>query len=279
MAKNLYRASERTLERIGKSHVLSPRNFQYACAISGVLCSAFFFFAFVAAGFLPPTNPRWSADQTVAHYLKHEKGIRTGSAMMLLSGMFYLPLTAAISAQMRRIPNLHYAVSALQLASGAAGIFTFMMPGMILGVAAYRLERPAEITQAFNDLFWITALMPWPTFMSQNFAFAYAILIDQRPNPLFPKFIAVLNLMVPILFAPAIAMHCVRSGPLAWNGGMTFWMAGSIFCIQLVIDSLCLYRAIRSEPVGGERIVDIFPSSGHPKEENTKQMEDVATQE
>ncbi|KAI9733828.1 MAG: hypothetical protein M1818_007095 [Claussenomyces sp. TS43310] len=242
-------------------HILSPRNFQYACCVSGILCALFFLFAFVASGFIAPIKPYWTAEQTLHHFQTHEGGIQTGAALMLISGMLYLPLTAAISAQMRRIPNLHYAVSALQLASGAAGIFTFMMPAMILATAVFRLDRPAEITQLMTDFFWITALMPWPTFMTQNFAFAYAILIDQRPHPLFPKFMAVINIAVPILFVPAIAMHCTKTGPLAWNGGLTFWTAGSLFCSQLVIDSICLFFAIRSEPVGGEKIVDMFPNT------------------
>ncbi|KAI9728519.1 MAG: hypothetical protein M1834_007657 [Cirrosporium novae-zelandiae] len=258
---SLYSSGEAALSRAGRAHILSPRNFQYVCAWCGVICSLLFLFTFVAAGFIPPIKPYWTAEQTVHHYKTHDAGIKTGSALMLLSGMFYLPLTAAISAQMRRVPNLHYAVSILQLASGAAGIFAFMVPAMILGTTAYRLDRPVEITQAFNDLFWITALMPWPTFMAQNFAFAYAVLIDQRLKPLFPKPIALLNIIVPILFAPATAIHCVKTGPLAWNGVLTFWLPGATFCAQVIIDSICLARAIGSEPVGGEKIIDIFPNS------------------
>ncbi|KAH8714621.1 membrane protein [Ilyonectria robusta] len=247
--------------RIGRSPILSPRNFQYACAVSGIFCSLFFFCAFVACDFLPPIPANWTAEQTVQHYKDHKKGIEAGSAMLLISGMLYLPLTAAISGQMRRIPNLHYSVNALQLASGAAGIFTYMMPGMILGVTNYRLDRPVEITQVMNELFWITCLMPWPTFMTQNFAFAYAILIDTRPVPLFPKPVALVNILAPIIFIPGIAMHTVYDGPLAWNGELTFWLAGITFCVQLIFDSLCLMRAISNEKPGGEKIVDNFPTS------------------
>ncbi|KAL2674290.1 hypothetical protein Neosp_012741 [[Neocosmospora] mangrovei] len=254
-------ALDRFCNRVGRSKALSPRNFQYACAVSGILCSLFFFLAFVACGFVPPIPATWGAERTAEYYRKHEKGIQTGSAMLVISGMFYLPLTAAISGQMRRIPNLHYAVSALQLASGAAGIFTYMMPGMILGVANYRLDRPVEITQALNELFWITALMPWPTFLVQNFAFAYALLTDTRPKPLFPKPIAILNIIAPVLFIPGIAIHTVYSGPLAWNGALSFWLAGLLFCGQLIVDSICLARAVSSEVAGGEKIVDIFPTT------------------
>ncbi|EXJ89976.1 hypothetical protein A1O3_03043 [Capronia epimyces CBS 606.96] len=261
-------AMNELFNRWGRSSAMSPRNFQYACAGSGILCSIFFLVSFAASGFLPPVKPYWDAERLVKHYRDHEHGIQAGAALLVLSGMFYLPLTAAISAQMRRIPNLHYVVSALQLASGAAGIFTIILPGVILAVTNYRLDRPVEITQALNDLFWITAFLPWPTFMIQNFAFAYAIIIDSRPRPLFPKSIAILNIVVPILYVPSIAMHCVKTGPLAWNGGTTFWMEGVIFCGQLIIDSVCLMRAVYSETEMGEKIVDIFPSSLKDNEQN-----------
>ncbi|GME53124.1 uncharacterized protein B0J15DRAFT_571027 [Neofusicoccum parvum] len=254
-------------ERLGRSPLLSPRTFQYACATSGVLCSLFFLFAFVAADFIPPTKPWWTAEQTVDFFKERKKRIEVGSALLVVSGMFYLPLTAAISAQMRRIPNLHYAVSALQLSSGAAGIFTFIMPGIILGVANFDLDRPAEITKMMVELFWITALMPWPTFMTQNFAFSFAVLTDNRPKPLFPKYIALLNVISPILFVPASAMHCTKTGPVAWNGALTFWVLGVVFCLQLFIDSACLFRAISNEPEGGEKIVDIFPTTNVPDAE------------
>jgi hypothetical protein len=96
--------------------------------------------------------------------------------------------------------------------------------------------------------------------MAQNFAFTYAILIDQRPKPLFPKFMAVLNFFGPILLVPGIAVHCTKTGPVAWDGGLTFWMAGITFCGQMVVDSICLFLAVQSEPVGGEIIEDMFPN-------------------
>ncbi|KAK6334096.1 hypothetical protein TWF696_002598 [Orbilia brochopaga] len=246
-------------DRLGRSPILSPRNFQYACAASGILCAITFMLTFIAAGFWPPARPWWDAERTAKHYRDHETGIKAGSALIVLAGMFYLPFSVAISAQMRRIPKLHYIVSALQLAAGAAGIFVFMMPGAILAVANYRPGRSAEITEALNDLFWITVLLPWPTFLLQEFAFAYAILIDVRPKPLFPKAMAILNIVSPIIYVPAIAVHCVRSGIFAWNGVWNFWLAGVVFCIQLTLDALCLIRAIKTESEQGEKSVDSFP--------------------
>lgn len=71
----------------------------------------------------------------------------TFSPAQVLSGMFNLPLSAGISGQMRRIPNLHYSISMLQVSAGSAGVWTFMLPGILLCVSNYDLDRPIVITQ------------------------------------------------------------------------------------------------------------------------------------
>jgi hypothetical protein len=208
----------------------------------------FFFFGFVAAGFIPPIPPSYSAEQIKEHYQRHEAGIRVGAMLIMVSGTFYLPYSAVISAQMNRMSHIPYLISALQLASGAACVFTFVLPGVALALAAYRLDRNAEATQTLNDWFWFLSIMPWPSFMTQNFAFAYAIFTDKSPKPVFPKFIAIINIASPILFLPVTFLHFVKSGPIAWNGGVTWWMVAVVFGLQLIFDSFCLIRAIRNDP-------------------------------
>ncbi|PHH82288.1 hypothetical protein CDD82_6468 [Ophiocordyceps australis] len=222
----------------------SHRLFHYACAASGAICMVLFFIAMLAARFLPPTSPAWTAEETASHYRRHEKGIQAGAALMIISSMFYLPFSAAISFQMRRIPTASPMACNLQLAAGAAAVWTLMLPGIFLAVAVYRLDRFPEITLALNDLFWLTIPLPWPLFMIQDYAFAYAILCDPSPKPLFPKKIAMMNLAAPAIFVPAITAHCFKTGPLAWNGAFTYWLVNFTGGVQITIDSLCLVRAI-----------------------------------
>ncbi|KAM4066543.1 putative integral membrane protein [Hirsutella rhossiliensis] len=240
---------------------MSPRNFQFTCAVGGILGLVLALVAFIVSGFLPPISPLLDAEQTARHYRNHEKGIQAGAALIVVSGMFYILLTVAISAQMQCIPNLHYAVSALQLALGTAGGFAFLLPGLMLAVANYRLDRPVEITQTLNDMFWITFLLPWPTFMAQSFTIAYAIIIDSRPKPLFPKPTAILNIVAPFIYVLAAAVHCVKTGPMAWNGAVAFWIPLVAFGCQVVIDSICLIRALSAEPGTGGKNLDAFPTS------------------
>jgi len=235
------------LSDMAKSRWLSHSAIQYYGAACGTICSIMFCLAFVAADFIAPIKPYWTSEQVADHYQKHTVRTRAGAAILVVSGMFYLPFSAVISYQMKRIPNLHYCVHQLQLASAAAGVWTFILPGIILAAVSYTPTRPAEITHMFSDFFWICAFMPWPTFMAQNFAFSYAIMWDTRKKPLFPKELAIVNMIVPILFTPAIGINCTKYGSVAFNGAMSFWVPGVTFCLQLVIDSWYLYTSIREE--------------------------------
>lgn len=192
-------------------------------------------------------KPSLSAEETAQHYRNHEAGVRVGASLILLSGMFYLPYTALITAQMERIPRVPRGVSFLQLGSGAASIFTFMVPAMILAVIAYRLDRDVNMTQMMSDAFWIFAVMPFPSFITQNWAFAYAILCDYRSRPLFPRYVGVVNVIAPLMFSPALGLHCVKSGVIAWNGALTFWLPAVCFGLQFGVDAFSLFNAVKIE--------------------------------
>ena len=230
-----------------QSSLSNPRTFQYAAITSGLCCPAFFFAGFIAAGFIPPIKPSLSAEETAQHYHNHEAGVRVGASLILLSGMFYLPYTALVTTQIERIPHVPQGVGFLQLGSGAASIFTFMVPALILAVIGYRVDRDATMTQMMNDAFWIFAVMPFPSFITQNWAFAYAIFCDHRSRPLFPRYVGIVNVIAPLIFSPALGMHCVKSGVIAWNGAITFWLPAVCFGLQFGIDAFSLFNAIKIE--------------------------------
>ncbi|KAM0187491.1 hypothetical protein ACHAPI_011126 [Fusarium lateritium] len=242
---------QRKTESWSRSWLMSNTAIQYCSAVCGAMSVTFFFISFGIAGFIPPPAPSWGAERIAEFYQTHTTRIHAGAAINMIAGGFYLPFSTAVSYQIRRIPNIPYIIHQVQLASASAGIWTFMLPGIVLAIASYRPYRPVEITYALNDFFWLVAFMPWPTFMVQNFAFAYAIVFDSRKNPLFPKELALVNILMPVLFALATAMHTVYSGPFAWNGAITFWIIGITFMIQVFMDATYLILAARREEKEG----------------------------
>lgn len=221
--------------------------FQRVCAWSGMVCVLLFFTAFVVAGFIPPLAPHSSATAIAHFYQQHATRIRIGGCVMLLSGMFYAAFTAVISAQMRRIPGVHPAAVYTQLAAGAFACLTFLIPAMLFIVTAFRPNRSPAITQTLNDMSWIMLVMPWPPFMAQNYAFAYAIFTDPQQRPLFPRWLGYVNIWAPIIFSPSILLPFFKIGPFDWRGIFVFWIPAVVFVIQFVLNTAMLLKAIARE--------------------------------
>lgn len=221
--------------------------FQKFCAWSGIICVTMFFTAFFLAGFVPPLSPAASAAEIAGHYREHIVGIRIGAVVMLVSGMFYAVFTGLISAQMRRIPGVHTTVVYAQLAAGAFGCLTFLVPAMLFAATAFRPDRGPELTLLMNDLSWIMLVMPWPPFMAQNYSFAFAILSDRRERPLFARYVAYVNIWAPLMFIPAVALPFFKTGPLAWDGIFVIWIPAFVFIVQFIVNTHALLGAVRDE--------------------------------
>jgi hypothetical protein len=221
--------------------------FQRFCAWSGMVCVLLFFLAFVVAGFIPPLAPHSSALSIAHFYQSHATRIRIGGCVMLLSGMFYAAFTGVISAQMRRIPGIHPSAVYVQLAAGAFACLTFLIPAMLFIVTAFRPDRAPATTQTLNDMSWIFLVMPWPPFMAQNYAFAYAIFTDPQERKLFPRWLAYVNIWAPIIFSPSILLPFFKIGPFDWRGIFVFWIPATVFVIQFVVNVAMLLKAIDRE--------------------------------
>lgn len=221
--------------------------FQRVCAWSGAVCVTLFFVAFALAGFIPPLKPHSSALEVAQHYQDHTTGIRIGGVIMLLAGMFYAASVGVASAQMRRIRGVHISAVYVQLAAGAFACLTFLVPAMLLEVVAFRPGRDPQTTQMLNDMFWILLVMPWPPFLTQNWAFAYAILTDERERPLFPRWLAYLNLWAPLVFSPSILLPFFKSGPFSWAGIFVIWIPAIVFIVQLYANAWLISRAVDDE--------------------------------
>jgi hypothetical protein len=225
----------------------SQMNFQRVGAWSGIVCAVLFFLGLLAGGLIPLPSPGWSASRVASFYQVHATGIRFGSGLILVSGMFYLPYVAVMSAQMRRMKGVHPAVHYAQLASGSVAAFTFFLPAMLLAVTAFRPERSPDLTLLLNDMSMIALVAPWPPFMTESFAFAFGILTDRSDPPALPRWLAYLNIVAPIIFVPSLALPFYRSGPLAWNGLVVFWIPAVAFGFQLMANTVMLLKSIRQE--------------------------------
>ena len=217
------------------------------CAWSGMIGVTLFFSGFVFSHFVPPPSPSLTQEQVVLHYQTYANEIRGAMVIFIISGMFTAPMFGLISAQIKRMEGVSPALSYAQLCAGATNAMFFFIPGLMFVVTAYRPDRNPELTFLLNDMSWIFAVLPWPPAFIQNIIFAVAVLTEKSAKPLFPRWLAYMNIWVSLAYIPGGLLPFFKSGPFAWNGILVFWLAGSVFVIWFVAMTAMLLKAIKRQ--------------------------------
>jgi hypothetical protein len=113
--------------------------------------------------------------------------------------------------------------------------------------AAFQPERDPEITQALHAAGWLPLVALIFPAVVQNTAIAVATFTDTREQPVFPRWVGYFNIWVALLFLPSGLVLFFKTGPFAWNGIFTFWLAATVFTIWLVTMFVMLRRAIAQQ--------------------------------
>ena len=77
-------------------------------------------------------------------------------------------------------------------------------------------------------------------------AFGLAIILDE--NSILPKWLGYYTVWQYVSELIAAPVWIAKSGPFAWNGLMTFWLAMMLFVSWQVIVYVCIFRAIKNQP-------------------------------
>lgn len=217
---------------------------QKLCAWGGPFCAAFLGAGLLLAGFVPPPSPSLNAEEIAALYRANASAIRAGMVLGLFGIVGYIALVCAISAQMRRMQGSSHLPEVPQLGAGSIGVLTVMLPLMIFAITAFRPERDPQLTQLLNDTGWLIIIPAFPTFIAQFLGIAFGALQDRRAEPVFPRWSAYFNVWIGLLFVPGAFAFFLRSGPFAWNGVLSFWLAAAAFFVWLLTMSALVLRAI-----------------------------------
>lgn len=230
----------------------------------GALCGPFtliiYLVGFPSAHFIPPLAPTLTAEQVTKHYGDHESAIKATAGLITLTVIPWIFWVATLSGQMSRIVGVPKSAIYAQLIAGLyTGVF-FTLPGYFMAIAAYRLDRPIELTHLLNDITWILMMPNILGFVVQDIAFSYAVLYDHRryrtrraqQQTLFPRWLAYVSTGLTLFYWPALGLFYVKSGVVAWNGALTFWVAGAATVLNVFTISFYLYKAVSKEGLPGE---------------------------
>ena len=234
---------------------------------TGPVMLVLFAFGFMfLAKYLPPPSPELSPEDLVARLQANLTGFRIGMVITMfafaLMVTWAMGIAARVHAAEERLPVLTY----VQLGSVAIGSLIGQGACWIFEATAYRLDdTDAHIVRALHDLGWFTFLAPWPSFTIWCFAQALAIFRDDRPEPGLPRWTGYLAVWTGLLFIPACLIFFFKTGPMAWNGLIAFYIPVFIFFIWVVGLTVPALQSARREALAaqlpGERVGSAGASS------------------
>ena len=209
-------------------------------AIAIIWVSAFFIFP----GFVHPMSPTMSADQVVSFYRDETARIRYSMILFNWFGVGLIPTVMLLAMQVRRMAHRTPILSYSLIACAGGPPCLFLIANMFWLLGAFRPERAPELTQLLNDLAWITFTISVPYLIAQCLLLALAIYWDRQEQPVFKMWVAHFNLLVAVALAPAAFTALTFSGPLAWDGLLSFWVKNIAIAAWIVVMGVVLGQAI-----------------------------------
>jgi hypothetical protein len=199
-------------------------------------------------GLIPPLSPMSSAQDIAQFLIENKLRVRLGIALSLLAACVALPFLAVICLRIRRVEGKWGVLSVTQIFAGVILVPGFLFPLMVLAAAAFRPEeRPVEITQALNDVFWLMFVGIVGALVVQAVVLTIATFVDRTEPVTFPRWFGYLNIWFAILSMPGGAVMIFNDGPLAWNGVFAFWIPLVAFGVWMMAVTLVVDGSIRSE--------------------------------
>lgn len=215
----------------------------------GVLLIAFLAFP----GFFPPMSPAMTADQVAAFYADHRAMVWFTMITFNICGIMLLPLFMVIVVQMKRMATQSHVFAYCYLTAAVSGATLFALADIFYLVAAFRPGRKPELVMLLNDMAWVIFVAPVGALVAMNLLLAAAIYVDTGANgaahPVFPRWVGHYSLATAAAMAPAVGAAVVTSGPLAWDGAVSFWLRNGAFALFVAVMFVVLRSTLHRQAV------------------------------
>lgn len=202
--------------------------------------------------FSPPLSPTLTPEQVAAFFSSNTTGILGVAILCNLIACSLVPLFAVTAVQISRVATSSTVLTYAYVICVGVGTTAFILADYCWGMAAFRPDRDPQLTSLLNDMAWFFFIAPVGTIMVQNLCFALSIYLDGRDDPVFPRWVAHFNVATVALLAPSAFSILYKTGPLAWNGGLSFTLRLTTFAVYIVVMFAVLLRTVQSQ--GNEQV-------------------------
>jgi hypothetical protein len=201
----------------------------------------------------PPLSPTLTPEEVAAFFREYNTGILGVVILCNLIAGSLVPLFAVTAVQMSRTGTSSSVFTYAYVVCTGAGTTAFILADYCWGVAAFRPDRDPQLISLLNDMAWFFFIAPVGTIVVQNLCLAVSIYLDDRPDPIFARWVAHFNVVAAILLIPGAFSILVKTGPLAWDGGVSFTLRIVVLGSYLVVMFLVLLRVVNRQ--GDEQAV------------------------
>jgi hypothetical protein len=215
---------------------------------SAPVAGAMFLFAyFMFPVFAPPMSPTMTPEQVAGFFREHASAIRGVLVLCNLIGCTLVPLFAIIAVQMLRVVNSSPVFAYSFILSVGIGLTAFILADFSWGVAIYRPERDPQLISLLNDMAWFFFIAPVGCLVTQNLCLAGSIYLDARAQPIFPRWVAHFNVVTALLMVPGAFAILYKTGPLAWDGSVSFTLRLITFAVYVAVMFLVLLQVVNRQ--------------------------------
>jgi hypothetical protein len=201
--------------------------------------------------FSPPLSPELSPEQVAAFFADNVTGVLGVTILCNLIACSLVPLFAVTAVQISRTATSSSAFTYAYVICVGVGLTAFILADYCWAMAAFRPERDPQLISLLNDMAWFFFIAPVGPIIVQNLSLAISIYLDARPDPIFPRWVAHFNIVTAALLVPSALSILHMSGPLAWNGAVSFTLRLSVFACYVVVMFIVLLGVVKCQ--GDER--------------------------
>lgn len=203
--------------------------------------------------FSPPLSPTLTPEEVATFFRDNTTGILGVVILCNLIAGSLVPLFAVTAVQISRIATSSSVFTYAYIICVGIGTTAFILADYCWGVAAFRPDRDPELISLLNDMAWFFFIAPVGTIIVQNLCLAVSIYLDARPDPIFPRWMAHFSVVIAVLLIPSAFSVLYKSGPLAWNGAVSYTLRLVVLATFIVVTFVVLLRVVNRQ--GAEREV------------------------
>lgn len=202
---------------------------------------------FVFPVFWPPLSPTLTPEEVAAVFSEYNTGILGVVILCNLIAGSLVPLFAVTAVQISRTATSSSVFTYAYVICVGVGTTAFILADYCWGVAAFRPDRDPQLISLLNDMGWFLFIAPVGAIIVANLCLAMSIYLDERPDPIFPRWVAHFNVVAALLLAPSALSILVKTGPLAWDGGVSFTLRIAVLAVYVVVMFLVLLRVVNRQ--------------------------------